>query len=131
MTVLLLDTHVFLWMQTEPERLGPARSLPEDDRTELMLSSASSWEIAIKWVLGKLPLPIPPDRYVPDRMQTTAVSALNIGHRHALAVAGLRQHHTDPFDRLLIAQATVEKITFVTADPAIRPYGIDLLWIGN
>ena len=58
MTTLLLDTHVFLWMQTEPERLGPARSLLEDDRTELMLSSASSWEIAIKWSLGNCRCPI-------------------------------------------------------------------------
>jgi PIN domain nuclease of toxin-antitoxin system len=129
-TALLVDTHVFLWMQTEPERLGSARALLEDDGTELLLSAASSWEIAVKWALGKLPLPEPPDRYVPDRMQRTAMTALAVSHHHALTVAELPTHHRDPFDRLLVAQAMSEDLPLITADAALRPYDIDLVWIG-
>jgi PIN domain nuclease of toxin-antitoxin system len=129
-TALLLDTHVFLWMQSDPDRLGPARQLIEDDGTELFLSSASSWEIAIKWALGKLPLPEQPDRYVPQRMRIGAIAALVISHHHALAVAALPSHHSDPFDRLLVAQAIAERLPLVTADPALRPYDAELVWIG-
>jgi PIN domain nuclease of toxin-antitoxin system len=129
-TALLLDTHVFLWMQSDPERLGSGRSLIEDDRTELFLSAASSWEIAMKWALGKLALPEPPDRYVPDRMQRSATAGLAVSHHHALAVARLPPHHGDPFDRLLVAQATSEGLPLVTADPALRPYEAHLVWIG-
>lgn len=127
---LLLDTHVFLWMQTDPERLGTARETIEDPRTELLLSAVSSWEIAIKWALGKLPLNEPPTRYVPDRMQRTGVSALPVSHSHALAVGELPRHHTDPFDRLLVAQAIIEGLPIATVDPAIPPYGVETLWIG-
>jgi PIN domain nuclease of toxin-antitoxin system len=129
-TALLVDTQVFLWMQTAPERLGSARPLIEDEGTELFLSAASSWEIAIKWALDKLPLPEPPDRYVPDRMQRSAMTALAVSHHHALAVAELPTHHRDPFDRLLVAQATSEGLPLITADAALRPYDIEIVWIG-
>jgi PIN domain nuclease of toxin-antitoxin system len=129
-TALLLDTHVFLWMQAEPEKLGSARALIEDDRTELFLSAASSWEIAIKWALGRLPLPEPPDHYVPNRMRLSAIAALAVSHHHALGVATLPPHHGDPFDRLLVSQAKSEALPLVTADAAFRPYEAHLVWIG-
>ena len=69
---LLLDTHIFLWLQTAPERLGAHLQLVADRRTELLLSAVSSWEIAIKHSIGRLPLPEPPERYVPDRMRAIA-----------------------------------------------------------
>jgi PIN domain nuclease of toxin-antitoxin system len=121
---LLLDTHVFLWLQTEPERLGEHRPLVEDERTVLLLSAASSWEIALKYQLGKLPLPEPPQRYVPERMRAIAARALPIEHHHALAVATLPPLHRDPFDRLLVAQAALNNLTILTADPLIAQYPV-------
>jgi PIN domain nuclease of toxin-antitoxin system len=124
---ILVDTHVWLWMLTAPERLGDARSLAADADTELYLSAASSWEITIKYRLGRLPLPEPPAIYVPSRMHSTRVRGLPVEHRHALAVADLPPHHRDPFDRLLITQAVLEQLTLLTADPTLRHYDADVL----
>src|SRR3954471_11605866 len=97
---LLLDTQCWLWMQAAPERFGSETTkLLLDRRTELFLSAASSWEIAIKYALGKLPLPEPPATYVPSRMRSSGVQGLSIEHAHALHVERLPAHHRDPFDR--------------------------------
>ena len=123
---LLLDTHVWLWLQAEPERLSPrALDAVTDDGNDLILSAASSWEIAIKFALGKIGLPEPPATYVPSRMQRNGVEGLPVEHRHALAVSALPQHHRDPFDRLLVAQASEDDLTIVTADPAFAAYDVD------
>jgi PIN domain nuclease of toxin-antitoxin system len=119
---LLLDTHVFLWLQTEPERLGEHLHLVEDRRNDLLVSAASSWEIAIKYQLGKLPLPEPPERYVPHRVRAIGAHAIAVEHSHALAVANLPALHRDPFDRLLVAQALSLELTLLTADPAVADY---------
>ncbi len=126
---LLLDTHVFLWLQTDPDRLGEHRPIVEDERTQLLLSAASSWEIAIKYQLGRLPLPEPPGRYVPDRMRAIGAQALAIEHPHALAVAVLPRLHRDPFDRLLVAQATLLDLTIATGDLAVAQYPIPTLLV--
>jgi PIN domain nuclease of toxin-antitoxin system len=126
---LLLDTHVFLWLQTEPERLGGHLTLVEDRANTLLLSAASSWEIAIKFGLGRLPLPEPPDRYVPTRMRAIGAEALPIEHSHALAVAALPALHRDPFDRLLIAQAEATGAALLTADPAVAQYPAETLLV--
>jgi PIN domain nuclease of toxin-antitoxin system len=126
---LLLDTHVFLWLQTEPERLGDRLTLVEDRATTLLMSAASSWEIALKYGLGRLPLPEPPDRYVPTRMRAIGAEALPIEHSHALAVAALPALHRDPFDRLLIAQAEATGATVLTADPAVAQYPAETLLV--
>ncbi|HUL46781.1 MAG TPA: type II toxin-antitoxin system VapC family toxin [Steroidobacteraceae bacterium] len=127
--ILLLDTHVFLWLQTDPDRLGEHRQLVEDERTQLFLSAVSSWEIAIKYELGRLPLPEPPQQYVPDRMRTIGAQGLDVEHAHALAVAILPRLHRDPFDRLLVAQATLLDLTVATADPAVAQYPVPTLLI--
>jgi PIN domain nuclease of toxin-antitoxin system len=127
---VLLDTHVFLWLQTEPERLGDRLALVEDRRTTLLLSAASSWEMAIKYTLGRLPLPEPPERYVPTRMRAIGAEALPIEHAHALAVASLPDLHRDPFDRLLVAQAAVAGVAILTADPAVAQYPAETLLVG-
>jgi PIN domain nuclease of toxin-antitoxin system len=127
---LLLDTHVFLWLQTEPERLGTHLSIVEDQRTELLVSAASSWEIAIKYGLGRLPLPEPPERYVPDRLRAIGAQPVAIEHTHALAVAALPPLHRDPFDRLLVAQAAALGLTIVTADPVLAQYEVTALLAG-
>ncbi len=125
---VLVDTHVWLWMLTEPVRLGPeTSSIISDARNGLLLSAASSWEIAIKYQLGKLALPETPERYVPDRMRLSGVVGLPIEHAHALAVAALPQHHRDPFDRLLIAQASEEGLPILTVDDQLAMYDVELI----
>jgi PIN domain nuclease of toxin-antitoxin system len=119
---LLLDTHIFLWLQTEPERLGESLRIVQDDRTVLLLSAASSWEIAIKYQLGRLPLPEAPERFVPERMRAIGAQAVAVEHPHALAVATLPPLHRDPFDRLLVAQAMLLGLTIATADPSMAQY---------
>jgi PIN domain nuclease of toxin-antitoxin system len=125
---ILLDTHVWLWLLLEPQRLSvPAVGLLEDNSNELLLSAASAWEIAIKHAAGKLKLPVAPEMYVPDRMQRTNVLPLWITHLHATRVGGLPPIHRDPFDRLLIAQAQFEDLPVMTADPRFAPYGVRVL----
>jgi PIN domain nuclease of toxin-antitoxin system len=128
---LLLDTHVFLWLQTEPERLGDRLPLVEDAGNELLLSAVSSWEIAIKHGLGRLALPQPPERYVPARIRAIGAQPLAVEHSQALAVASLPPLHRDPFDRLLVAQAGALGVAILTADPAVAQYPHETLLIGE
>lgn len=113
-----------------PARLSAAtHELLTNPENELFLSAASSWEIAIKWRLGKLPLPKPPAEYVPPAMARQGVLELPVRHRHALHLASLPNPHHDPFDRLLAAQAATEELRLLTADRKMAEYpGIDLLW---
>ncbi len=125
---LLLDTHVWLWMISEPHRLGgPAREILEDASTVLVFSAASAWEIAIKWRLGRLRLPEPPRDFVPGRLVRDGIGTLPVEPHHALAVAELPLHHRDPFDRLLIAQAKAESLTLLTADRALDAYDVSVM----
>jgi PIN domain nuclease of toxin-antitoxin system len=128
---ILLDTHVFLWLQTARKRLGEHLALVEDPHNERLLSAASSWEIAIKHRLGRLPLPEPPQRYVPSRMRAIGAQGLAIEHRHALAVAELEPLHKDPFDRLLVAQAQALDVTILTADATVAQYPVRTLLVGE
>ena len=124
----LLDTHVFLWLLGRPERIRP--DLLEHLRsgeTALLLSAASSWEIAIKWTVGRLPLPRPPADYVPDRMRRLGITGLAVSHAHALRTAALPPHHRDPFDRLLVAQAQADDLPIVTVDRAFEAYDVQTI----
>jgi len=123
----LVDTHCWLWLQASPERLASeVLSLLADPANDLLLSAASSWEIAIKYALGKLPLPEPPARYVPRRMMASGSRGLAIEHAHTLRVAELPLHHRDPFDRLLVAQAQIEKLVLVTVDRQFESYDVQI-----
>src|SRR4051794_5189327 len=93
----------------------------------LLLSAASSWEIAIKYRLGKLFLPQPPAQYVPDRMRLSGVTSLSVDHAHALRVADLPDLHSDPFARLTIAQARALAVPIVTADRQLAAYSVDVV----
>lgn len=125
---LLVDTHCWLWMVGDPDRLSKkARGLIRDPRNELLLSAASSWEIAIKHGLGRLDLPGVPADVVPDWIRRSGMKPLPILHSHALHVAGLPQHHSDPFDRLLIAQAQLEGVPILTADRAFDGYEVEVI----
>lgn len=128
MTALLLDTQVWLWMLSAPDRLRPqVRDLVQNADSDLYLSAASSWEIAIKNRLGKLQLPEPPARFVPDRLRQTGTVALAIEHEHVLRVADLPDHHRDPFDRLLIAQSQVLGLPLVSADSQLKAYDVEIV----
>jgi PIN domain nuclease of toxin-antitoxin system len=125
---LLLDTQCWLWMQASPERLSEqARELVSDTAIELALSAVSSWEIAIKYALGKLPLPEPPAGYVPRRLRDDGIEPLAITHVHTLRVAQLPQLHRDPFDRLLVAQTQCERLTLLTVDRLLTSYNIETI----
>ncbi len=92
------------------------------------MSVGSVWEIAIKHGLGRLDLPEPPDRYLPDRMAYYQIEGLDIGLQHVVMAGALPSHHNDPFDRLLIAQAIIEDLTILTPDRAFAPYGVKVMW---
>jgi PIN domain nuclease of toxin-antitoxin system len=125
----LLDTHVFLWLLAEPERLSGHIGPLEDPANELFLSAASSWEIAIKSKLGTLDLPDDPRTYVPDSMRAIGVDPLSVEHSHALAVCDLPPHHRDPFDRLLVAQGRALRLRIITADIQIALYDVETLLV--
>jgi PIN domain nuclease of toxin-antitoxin system len=113
-------------MQAQSKRLSEqVRALLQDRENELFLSAASSWEIAIKYALGKLPLPVPPLEYVPSRMETSGTSPLPVHHSHALHAGDLPRHHADPFDRLLIAQAQLENLVILTVDDQFAAYEVE------
>jgi PIN domain nuclease of toxin-antitoxin system len=115
-------------MESAPERLrGAVRAQVTDPANELFVSSASVWEIAIKYAAGKLRLDQPPSEYVPSRMARTLAEALPISHAHAFRAGGLPPHHKDPFDRLLIAQAQIEGLPILTADPAFKAYDVEVI----
>ncbi len=122
---ILLDTQVWLWTLVSPQRIdaGALKHL-EDPANDLYLSSVSSWEIAIKYRLGKLPLPLPPDELIPSRMARDGILPLVVEHRHAQHVWKLPDHHRDPFDRLLISQAALEGLTLFTADRQLAAYDV-------
>ena len=124
MSRALLDTHVWLWSTGASDRLGArTRTLIEDPANDLWLSVASAWEIAIKARRG-LELGIPVDEYVRSRLRLGRIRQLDIRLDHVLAVANLPEHHRDPFDRLLIAQAQAENLVLVTADPQMGRYDV-------
>lgn len=124
----LLDTHVFLWLHTARKRLAPAM-LDElaDPATDIFVSAASAWEITIKQMLGRLPLPEPAARYLPTRMAAIGAVELPISHADAVGVGFLPPLHGDPFDRLLVSQARRHGLVLVTADPAITQYDVEVL----
>ena len=125
---LLLDTHAFLWFAAGESRLprGARRAL-EDTRAVLFLSAASVWEMAIKSSLGRLTLPMTAADFLAGKVQG-GLHLLAVDWTHAAAVETLPFHHRDPFDRLLIAQAALERLTIVTGDPAFRKYNVPIIW---
>jgi PIN domain nuclease of toxin-antitoxin system len=125
---VLVDTHCWLWLCASPERFTRTTlNRLTDPGTERLLSAASVWEMVIKYDLGKLPLPVHPRDFVPTRLETTQTGVLEISADHALRIADLPQHHRDPFDRMIVAQALVEGARLLTADRALKAYGVELL----
>ena len=125
----LLDTHTFLWWIANDPQLSPrARQIMEDANTELLLSAASGWEIAIKSRLGKLKLPADLQGFVAEQLRINGIQVLPIQMAHALHVFTLPDHHRDPFDRMLVAQGQLEELPILTGDPQIAQYAVTVIW---
>ncbi|HVC50325.1 MAG TPA: type II toxin-antitoxin system VapC family toxin [Burkholderiales bacterium] len=119
---LLLDTHLLLWAAGQPGQLpAAARALLDDPQNELLFSSASLWEVTIKRGLGRSDFHVDP-RLLRRGLLDNGYSELPITSEHAVAIDGLPPIHKDPFDRILIAQAIVEGIALITADPLVARY---------
>ncbi|MEW6286650.1 MAG: type II toxin-antitoxin system VapC family toxin [Chloroflexota bacterium] len=126
---ILLDTHAFLWFVDDDSRLSqPARVLIESNDVQPFISMASLWEMAIKISLGKLVLTEPYEKFIPQQLAMNGIGVLNLSMEHAAAIATLPFHHHDPFDRLIAVQASIEKMTLVSADPVFDAYEIKRLW---
>jgi PIN domain nuclease of toxin-antitoxin system len=122
---LLLDTHAALWFLAGDERLGEiARRELSDEDNRVLLSAAVVWEIAVKRSLGKLEVSAD---YL-SRLRDGGAEPLPISIDHAVVVESLPWHHRDPFDRMLVAQAQVERATLVTGDERLLAYGIPVVW---
>lgn len=129
MNGFLLDTHVWLWARAGSPKLGPrTRSLLQDNANPVFLSAVTTWEITIKWGLGKLKLPQRPASLVRDSLASNQLLPLAITHEHAWRVGDLPPLHHDPFDRLLIAQALAENLDLITANPQVRAYPLNTRW---
>ena len=126
---VLLDTHAFLWWITDDPQLSDrARSIMQAPDSRLFLSAVSGWEIAIKARLRKLKLPDDLQGFIADQLSANAIEVLRIEMAHALHVYTLPNHHRDPFDRMLVAQAHLENFPILTSDPQIAQYPITAIW---
>ena len=126
---VLIDTHVFLWWNTNDPQLSlRAREIISDGNSEVFLSAASAWEIAIKAARKRLILPEEPAQYVSSRMNQHRFQSLPVQVSHALHVYDLPFHHDDPFDRLLIAQSQLEGLPLITTDSEIKKYKVEIVW---
>jgi PIN domain nuclease of toxin-antitoxin system len=119
---LLLDTHVLLWAAGQPERLSKAaKRLLDDPENQLLFSSANLWEIAITGALGRDDFRVDV-RLLRRGLLDNGYHELPIPSEHAVTIEGLPPLHKDPFDRILVAQAVLEGVTLLTADPMVAQY---------
>lgn len=122
---LLLDTQIFIWWDSEPERLSPRLlAFCEDPDNTLVLSVASVWEMQIKIQLGKLDLDRPLAVIIEEHWQEDLLELLPVELPHVLALEQLPFHHKDPFDRVIIAQAITEHLTILSVDSLFDHYPV-------
>jgi PIN domain nuclease of toxin-antitoxin system len=126
---LLLDTVTFLWLVAEPEQLSlRAREAIVAPGNDVFLSAVSTWEIAVKHALRRLPLPEAVDKFVPEQRERHGVESLPLEEEATLHLPRLPTLHRDPFDRMLICQAIAHGLTVVTPDRDVRQYPVRTLW---
>jgi PIN domain nuclease of toxin-antitoxin system len=125
---LLLDTHAFIWWDSDPGLLSArVRTTLQDSANSVLLSVVSVWEMVIKVQLGKLTLRLPLTQIV-IQQQANGIQILPITLDHVLEVESLPNVHKDPFDRLLAVQAKIEGVDLVTADPIFAQYPVRVFW---
>jgi PIN domain nuclease of toxin-antitoxin system len=126
---VLIDTCTFLWIVSGSPRLSKtAAAVFLDRKNERYLSAASAWEIGIKYALGRLSLTERPDTFVPRVREASGIASLEMDEESALHAGKLPGLHSDPFDRMLVAQAIVHGMTILTPDPDIGQYAARVLW---
>ena len=131
---ILLDTHVLIWAATNSPFLKPsAREILNDPEATVFVSAVSALELAIKWSIGKLSLPVPPSRFISEFISVSGFSQLAMTIRDAASVEELPLFHRDPFDRTLVAQARNHGLRLMTADPILEKYEVDViaLWLDD
>ncbi len=125
---VVLDTHVFLWAALEPKRLsGKLRRLLLEGDQRAILSVASIWEIAIKVNFGKLPIPKPTE-WLRASIADLNLMILPVRENHAIRTLTLPDHHKDPFDRIIVAQAIEEELAIATVDDQLKRYAVNIFW---
>ncbi|MDX2198111.1 MAG: type II toxin-antitoxin system VapC family toxin [Phycisphaerae bacterium] len=125
----LIDTHALLWFVMDDPRLGAeARRCMRSGDNELLLSIGSCWELAVKCALGKISIEKPFGQFLWPQLRDNDIRLLPIAEEHLNLLAGLEQHHRDPFDRLLVAQALAERIPLISGDAALDAYGVLRMW---
>lgn len=126
---LLLDTHTFIWWDSDPLKLSPqVLSMCQSRENILLLSVASVWEMQIKLQFGRLKLNLPLSELVAEQQQTNKIIILDVKLEHILALEKLPPHHKDPFDRLLIAQAEIEQAVLISKDQIFKEYPVKTVW---
>ena len=126
---LLLDTHTLIWLATEPERLpSSVFNFLTEPTNELFLSVASIWEMQIKCQSGKLNFGRPLSQLIGNQLVQNGLNVLLVEPSHIFALQNLPDLHRDPFDRIMIAQAIVEDLSFVSADSVCTQYPVSILW---
>ncbi|CAN2041466.1 Type II toxin-antitoxin system VapC family toxin [Candidatus Magnetomoraceae bacterium gMMP-15] len=124
----LLDTHIFLWFITGDKRLSEKfQTEIRSQDNEVYLSVISLWEIIVKYKLGKLPLPFPPETYIPEQRKRHLIQSIILTENDVSKLSTLPSIHRDPFDRMLICQALSRHLTIVTVDEYIRQYSVKIL----
>lgn len=126
---ILLDTCTFLWIVAgAPELSEPARALFADPGNVVHLSTVSAWEIMVKNALGRLPLPVAAEHFIPQQRKLRSVESMPLTEDAVLQLSRLPPLHKDPFDRMLVCQAIASGMPILTPDPAIQAYPVRTLW---
>lgn len=126
---VLLDTHALLWALVEPERLSPsALAIIEDPQNTLVVSSASAWELAIKYQLGRIPEARSVIEGFSNHLRVLEALELAISSAHAIKAGSFHASHRDPFDRVLAAQSLIEGIPLISKDPLLKSFDVSLIW---
>ncbi|MBU0993051.1 MAG: type II toxin-antitoxin system VapC family toxin [Proteobacteria bacterium] len=126
---LLLDTCTFLWVTIGSDKLS--KNVIDaflDPKNDVYFSAVSAWEINVKYRIGKLELPLPPDRFIPKERDRHFITPLDLTERDTLHLYKLPLNHKDPFDRMLISQAIERSLTILTPDPLVTQYPVRTLW---
>jgi len=127
--MLLLDAHALLWYAADSDELPASlKERIEDPATRVVVSVATQWELMVKAMVGRVSLPEAPERFLVEFPREVGFRMLDVQPRHVAALADLPEIHSDPFDRMIVAQALVEDFELVTRDRVLRRYPVRTVW---